>query len=160
MEDLEIPTFAFEAAPHGRLTYIRTLSLVFAASVDGAFEWQISSARRAPYRSDASTMLPPSRMMTGPPGALNQFQPVFDREQHGGLFATTAREECRSVLGFDGVWYGGIYAMKLRSSIRFPELDYLMLDFGQLGLGSGVEDGVDVSSSHFSIGFVLWKRVS
>lgn len=142
--DPKIPIFAFEAAPHGRLTFIRTLSLVFAAHVDGGsgFEWQISPALRDAYQLHTSTMLPPFRMMTRPPGALRQFEHVFDRERHAALFAPAAREEWRSVLGFKGVWYRGEQRMKLKSSIRFPELDYLVLDFGQLGLGSGIGEGV------------------
>ena len=111
---------------------------------------------------------------------LMQYQHALDRERHEGLFAPTAREEWRSVLGFKGDGYNGEYGMKLKSSIAFPELDYLMLDFGQLGLISEegvwnedtveegeVEAGVNVSSffffffwpfpfSHFLLFFLFW----
>ena len=144
--------FAFEPAPHGRLTNIRTLSLLFAASVDGDFNWHIS-----PARAPSKAML--QRLMMEPPSALTQYYHDLYRTPHQRKIAErTAREEWRSVLWCKGDGYGGKYATRLKSSIAFPELDYLMLDFGQLGLGVrlretrdgrmrkvGLEDGVDVS---------------
>lgn len=48
------------------------------------------------------------------------------------------------MLGFKGEGYGGKYGTRLKSSVGFPGLDCLILDFGQLRLSVREQERMDM----------------
>lgn len=62
------------------------------------------------------------------------------------------------MLGFKGEGFGGKYGTRLKSSVRFPELDCLILDFGQLRLNMGKEERMgseEVVDEGFDVSLVI-----